>query len=162
MLEAVGEFATLPAGRGGNRRSLIESDKNNFAPRLGIAWRATPKTSVRVGGGVFYSPENDGRSELLAHNFPYFIEQNFVNFSGAPFSYVLDSGNPRLTSIPVPAGASAVDPTAAPNARTQSVSMVDPHFRVGYSEMLNFTVQREITPDLTVEAGYVGAFAHKL
>ena len=157
-----GTLSVLLAGRGGNRRSLIEPDKNNFAPRLGIAWRATPKTSVRAGGGVFYSPENDGRSELLAHNFPNFIEQNFDNFSGAPFSYVLDSGNPRSTSIPVPAGARAISLTAAPNAKTQSVSMIDPHFRVGYSEMLNFTVQREITPDLTVEAGYVGAFAHKL
>jgi hypothetical protein len=157
-----GTLSVLLAGRGGHRRSLIEPDKNNVAPRLGIAWRVTPNTTVRAGWGLFYSPENDARSELLAHNFPYFIEQNFVNYTGAPFSYLLDSGNTRLTSISVPAGASGIGLTTIPDATTQAVSMVDPRFRVGYSEMFNFTAQREITPDLTVEAGYVGAFAHKL
>src|SRR5262249_16356241 len=139
-----------------------EADKNNFAPRLGVAWRATPKTSVRAGWGVFYSPENDARSELLAHNFPYFIEQNLTNVPGEPYTYVLDTAVSRSTSVPVPSGASVIDLTSIPDGKTQGVSMVDPRFRVGYSQMVNFTAQREITPELTLEAGYVGAFAHKL
>lgn len=152
----------LLAGRGGNLRSLIEPDKNNFAPRLGIAWRAMKKTSVRAGWGIFYSPENDGRSDVLSHNFPYFTEQNYLNSQGAPYAYVLDTGVARPTSIPVPSGASSIDLTAIPDAKVESVFVADPRFRVGYSQMANFVVQREITPEFSLEAGYVGAFARKL
>lgn len=155
-------LSMLLAGRGGNRRSLIEPDKNNFAPRIGLAWRVMPKTSLRGGWGVFYTPENDARSEILAHNFPFFIDQNLNNTQGLSFSYVLDTGVARPTSIPVPPGATAIDLTSIPDAKTQGISMVDPRFRVGYSQMLNLTAQHEITPELMVEVGYVGAFAHKL
>jgi hypothetical protein len=42
-------------GRMGDR--LMLTDKNDFAPRLGIAWSPTPKWSVRAGAGIFYSQE---------------------------------------------------------------------------------------------------------
>ena len=39
-------------GRLGDR--LIASDHTNFAPRLGIAWSASPKWTFRAGAGIFY------------------------------------------------------------------------------------------------------------
>ena len=42
-------------GRMGDR--LMTSDKNNFAPRLGIAWSPTSKWAIRGGAGMFYSQE---------------------------------------------------------------------------------------------------------
>ncbi len=43
--------AGLPAG-------LIDSDKHNFGPRTGLAWKPFPKhsTVVRVGYGIYYNP----------------------------------------------------------------------------------------------------------
>ena len=35
--------------------STINIDKNKFAPRLGIAWKMTPKTVLRAGYGMFYA-----------------------------------------------------------------------------------------------------------
>ena len=32
----------------------IGTDRNNFAPRLGVAYAVTPKTVIRAGGGVYY------------------------------------------------------------------------------------------------------------
>jgi len=35
--------------------STINIPKGQFAPRLGAAWQITPKTVIRVGGGIFYA-----------------------------------------------------------------------------------------------------------
>jgi outer membrane receptor protein involved in Fe transport len=34
--------------------STLNTDSNNFAPRIGIAWQPTKKTVVRAGYGMFY------------------------------------------------------------------------------------------------------------
>jgi len=36
------------------QRSLVNPDKNNWAPRVGLAYRITPKTVIRSGYGVSY------------------------------------------------------------------------------------------------------------
>ncbi len=69
----------LLAGRGGNRRSLLESDRNNFTPRLGFAYRITNKTVALGSYEVFYSPENSARNELLTKNYPFATQQDFFN-----------------------------------------------------------------------------------
>ena len=43
-------------GRLGDR--LINTDYNNFAPRLGIAFSPSAKWSIRTGFGMFYSQES--------------------------------------------------------------------------------------------------------
>ena len=35
--------------------SLINPDANNFAPRMGLAWKPLPKTVVRAGYGINYN-----------------------------------------------------------------------------------------------------------
>ena len=148
------------AGSGGNSRALVWPDKNNFAPRFGLAWHAAPSLVVRGGYGIFYTPENSARSEMLTENYPFLNEQTYVNNTGGPVAYLLDRGVPRATSIP------ATGPTAdlktIAGGSTYSISYLDPNFRTGYSQMFNFTLQKEIKHLLTVEAGYVGALSHKL
>lgn len=150
------------AGRGSNSDALVRADANNFAPRLGFAWLAAARTVVRGGYGIFYTPENSARSDVLTKNYPFFYQQTLTNSPGAPFSYVLDTGVPRPSSISIPAGASSIPLSTVPGASTQSLFYEDPGFRTGYAQMFDLTVQREVTPELTVEAGYVGALSHKL
>ncbi|MBM3787948.1 MAG: hypothetical protein FJW30_26670 [Acidobacteria bacterium] len=40
-----------------------KNDKNNYAPRLGVAWSINPKTVIRGGGGFFYGEPNSLNSE---------------------------------------------------------------------------------------------------
>src|SRR5437868_12597566 len=40
---------------GGFPITVLEPDRNNFAPRIGIAWKATKKTVVRGGYGINYN-----------------------------------------------------------------------------------------------------------
>ena len=150
----------LVAGSGGNSRALVRPDKNNFAPRFGLAWRAAPSLVVRSGYGIFYTPENSARSEILTENYPFLNEQTYVNSIGGPVEYPLDSGVPRATSIP--ATGPTVDLKTIRGGSNYTISYLDPNFRTGYSQMFNFTLQKEIKSLLTVEAGYVGALSHKL
>ena len=47
-------------------RALINPDKNNFAPRLGLAYNLTRKTVIRSGGGISYVHFNRLGGENLA------------------------------------------------------------------------------------------------
>ena len=153
----------LIAGRGGNSDALINSRKDNFSPRLGLAYKITPRTVIRAGYGLFYTPENDAREDVLTKNYPFAAQQYFYNgfYNGAPL-YALDTGVTRITSVPVGSGVSAIDPSTIPEGSVQTIYYVDPNLKTGYSEMFNLTLQQELTPSLTVEAGYVGSLAHQL
>ncbi|HMI50376.1 MAG TPA: TonB-dependent receptor [Candidatus Saccharimonadales bacterium] len=148
----------LLAGRGGNSSTLINADKNNFAPRIGFSYQLNNKTVLRGGYGVYYSPENDARSDVLTKNYPFNDQQVITNniYDGFP-TYQLDAGVPRSTTVNIPTGASSIDPSAIPSLIGQSVFYVDPNFRTGYSQLYNITLQREVVPNLSLEVGYVGS-----
>ena len=60
---------------------LGESQKANFAPRVGFAYQINPKLVVRGGFGVFYNGfENRGYSPNLGENYPF--QFNFSYFPG--------------------------------------------------------------------------------
>ncbi len=57
------DYSTLPATpalvRAGGKfgDSLVNADRNNFAPRVGLSWQLLPRLVFRGGYGIFYSPE---------------------------------------------------------------------------------------------------------
>lgn len=154
----------LLAGRGGNSSALVNSRKNDFSPRFGVAYQINQKTAVRAGYGLFYTPENDAREDVLTQNYPFSLQSSFTNsvFDGLPFTYELDQGIPRSTTIPIPSGASSIPAGSIPNGNFQNLFFVDPHIRTGYSQLYNLTLQRQIAPSLTMEVGYVGSVSHDL
>ena len=109
---------------------------------------------------MFYSPENDAKEDLLTKNYPFFVQQTFVN-SPYYFSYFLDSGVARPTSIAIPPGATSVSLTTGSTAN-QEIFYEQPNLPVGYSENWNLTLQRLLTRTTSLEAGYVGAVSRKL
>lgn len=55
-------------------RSLVKSDKNNWAPRLGIAYQITDKLVMRTGYGRFYMLfERAGSEDQLGLNLPWLV-----------------------------------------------------------------------------------------
>lgn len=158
----------LLAGRGGNSDALLNADKNNFAPRVGFAYQINSKTVLRAGYGVYYSPENDAREDVLTKNYPFSNQQlyfnNIYNYYGAGGfpSYTLDTGVPRDTTVHIPSGASSIDPATIANSTSQSIYYVDPNLRTGYSQLYNITLQREVMPNMSLDIAYVGAQARKL
>lgn len=154
----------LLAGRGSNSRALVNTRWNDFGPRLGVAYQLTPKTVVRAGYGFFYSPENDGREDILTKNFPFAIQTQFNNtfYAGPPFQYILDTGVPRVTSPQIPAGAASIAASSIKNGGLETTFFEDPNMKTGYSQSYNLTLQRELGSSFTVEAAYVGSVSHDL
>ena len=153
----------LLAGRGPHPSGLVRPDRNNVAPRLGFAWQFASHSVLRGGWGLFYSPENDGRSDVLTKNYPFAVREDFVNslYDGLPFRYVLDTGVPRQADADVPAG-DAIPLADVDNARNQAFFYVDPAFRVGRAQLFNLVLQRELSPTVSIEAGYVGSIGRDM
>jgi outer membrane receptor protein involved in Fe transport len=153
----------LLAGLGGNSQSLMNARFNDFAPRFGISYLVTPKTVLRAGYGLFYSPENDGREDFLTQNAPFAEQAVYTNYwyDGPPYEYVDDSGVPRSTTINAPSSG-RIAPEELVNGSLQTTYSVDPHLKTGVSQLFNATVQRELSTNLSLEVAYVGSLAHAL
>ena len=152
----------LVAGRGGNSDSLVRARKNQFAPRLGFAFQADPKTVLRGGFGIFYTPENDGREDFLTKNTPFATQSSY--FNSAYYGYVayqLDSGVPRNTTINIPPNG-VINPKDVPNGNLLTTFALNPHIRTGYTEGFNAAVQRQLSSSISLEASYIGALSHAL
>ena len=158
------DMATLSmelAGRGGNSRSLVNPNKTDFMPRIGVAYQLAPKTVLRGGFGIFYSPENDSKDVLLTENYPFYTEQEFEN-NPYDLSYFLDTGMPRSTTISIPSGASSIDLTTVPGAANETVTSEPKNFPIANSKNYNVTVQQQIGASTSFELGYVGAATRNL
>jgi len=150
------------AGIGGNSAGLINPDRNNFGPRLGFSYRLHEKTVIRAGWGLYYSPENDARSDVLTKNFPFAVQAQYFNdVLGSP-TYQLDSGVPRDTTIAAVPANGQIPVADIPQSTVQQGFYVSPNFRTGYSELYNFTVQQELAHNMAFELGYVGSVGRKL
>ncbi|MGA2632826.1 MAG: TonB-dependent receptor [Terracidiphilus sp.] len=150
------------AGRGGNSRSLVNSNKADFMPRVGASYQFAPTWVVRGGFGIFYSPENDAREDILTKNYPFFTQQQFVNyFSYDCYCYLLpydlDAGQPRVTSVPIASGTSTINLASVPGGNTQTVYSEPTNFPTAYSWNYNLTLQKQLGNSTSVEVGYVGA-----
>ena len=147
-------FGTLlPAGtRGGDweGRGLIRPDRNNLAPRFGLAVQLDDKTVVRTAYGVFYTHnELWGVVNRMVSAFPFHVNVGFPT----------DQVNPNLVVRDgFPAG--VLNPEMQPaNPRTVSFQQ---NFPAGYTQQWNFNIQRQLPGDMVFEIGYVGNTSVKL
>jgi hypothetical protein len=138
-------------GDPGVPRGLIQTDKNNFAPRIGFAWDpfGRGRTSVRGAYGIFYEALN---ANLIQNdNQPYRYSFTFQT----PFSLT----DPLGGQPAIPLTVSLVNP---PFVGTQQVFFPDPGLRTGYVQSFNLNIQHEVLKDLLVQAAYVGKLGRKL
>lgn len=132
--------------------TIVNPDKNNFAPRFGFAWTplAGGHTSVRGAYGVFYETINADIVQFTASQ-PFRYNFTFP----APFS-LTDSlrGQPVIPT--------SVDFKNPVFVGTQEVFFMDPTMRSAYVQQFNLNVQQQVAGDLAVQVGYVGKLSHKL
>jgi len=130
-------------------------DKNNFAPRIGLAWSATQKLVLRSAFGVFYAgleTDND------LNNFTPITGTTFAGttaFLGTldgftPFHYV---SNPYPAGLVPPLGSSA----GASGILGQSISSWDNSGRTPYNLQWNFDVQYQLTNNLLADVAYAAS-----
>jgi hypothetical protein len=124
-------------------QSLVRPDRDDFAPRVGIAWKPpasiSPKTVVRAGYGINY---NLAQYSTIIQNFAFQppFAQTATNISGAPGDLTLANGFPPIN----------------PNTLTNNFA-VDPNYGIGYVQVWNLNIQRELAGGVVINIGYNGA-----
>ncbi len=136
------------AGARGLGRGLVHYDKNNVAPRLGLAYQLTPKTVIRAAGGFFYSSnELWGVVNRTVANPPFFANATFPSDQINP-SLVVRQGFPE-------------DSLTARGQAPRIVSF-NPNFPSAIMQQWNFNIQRQLPGGILLETGYVGSNSVKL
>ena len=144
---------------------LTNSDLNNFAPRLGVAWdvKGDARTVIRGGYGIFYQQINGetthaaeapwrGTTQLRQGR----IEDPFGSLgqvepppeSPGSFGCSPISAYPglRCTQYPVPI----------------RIVYTDQDLRTTYTHHASVSLQRQLTPNLVVEGSYIGKIGKKI
>ncbi|MDA2931075.1 TonB-dependent receptor [Acidobacteria bacterium AH-259-O06] len=147
------------SGRGDRSKYAHDFDKNNFGPRIGLAWRAIEGLVIRAGYGINY-------------NGAYARAVPFTQFNGFSLSGSFRSPDGGFTpaflfkdGMPsVPRGELAPAFGAVPIGEKPRLS---PDFFQqsqvnGYAQQWNLTVQKEMLENLLFEVAYLGNAAHKL
>jgi hypothetical protein len=147
-------------------KGLGNSQKTNFAPRFGFAYQVTPKLVARGGFGLFYNGfENRGFSPNLGENYPFqFNFQYKADDDGHPIMY------PGCTASGTPIGSATLETGFActplspllVNASGLALRGIQFDYITPYSMGANLTLQYQLTPSLSVQAGYVTSLARHL
>lgn len=142
-------------GDPGIPRGVMQTDRNDFGPRVGVAIDAfgNGKTAIRAGYGVYYAigfanwnSNMQGQPFLL--DVTLFGTQNLVDPwaaqpGGSPFPYTLDPQNP-IFSLPVTA------------------NYMSENFRSPYIQQYSFSVEQQLADNLALTVAYVGNTSRKL
>ena len=141
---ATGSLA--PVGANGIPRGGYETDWNNLAPRVGVAWSpaAAAGTVVRGGYGIYYDQSSLAPGEGLYFTPPYFNFNFYFPLRGLP----LTLADPFPSNFPFP---------TPPSALTFQRDL-----RTPYLQQWNASVQQEIGTGRTLEVAYVGSKGHNL
>ena len=117
--------------------SLLHPDRNNFAPRLGLAWKPLKNTVIRTGYGINYNTTAYGSiAQSLAFQPPFSTTQTNIQSVSQPLS--LQNGF-----------------LLAPASVTNNFG-VDPHFRLGYVQIWNADIQRQMPWGILMNLSYTG------
>jgi Carboxypeptidase regulatory-like domain len=159
----------------------------DFAPRLAFAysprasggWRSKifgtgQKTAIRAGFGMAYDHFGEGLVDQFSQLGSFGLSTDISNAAGV----LTDACAPRLTSmnvtpteslcnspllIPAPKGGyPSTPPAGAFDGGLAIAQGVDNGLTTPYTYMLNFTIDREVSPSTTLSLSYVGSLSRHL
>jgi hypothetical protein len=157
-----GNGITPYSGSGVYGKTLVNPDLNDFAPRLGFAYAATPRTAIRGGYGTSYVHyTRAGSGDILAINAP---QAQFVSVT---------QKTPSTTNHCPVGGASAscyvtTDqgfPTGIAttfNPVTDNITYVPKNTRDSYVQSYFLSVQQQLAKNTLLDIAYVGNHGSKL
>ena len=123
---------------------IVNPDKNNWSPRIGVAYSVSASTVIRAGFGVYY--DNLNLNEL---QFTRLVPPFYGNYTLNP-------------PVSAPLLADTLFPSLNNIAQFPAPFSIDPNNRTPYSSQWNFNVQHSFKRDFVFEAAYTGSSSHKL
>ncbi len=150
---------TLPVNNTATN-ALVNSDYNNLAPRLGLAYQATSRLVVRSAFGIFYNGEESGPYSNPSPGFnpPFFVSESFVAPCSLPsYNSVQDCSVPGLYAL-----SQGFPSNSLTDPNTPSLFAIDPHIRTPYTMQWHATMQYQASQNSLIEIAYVGSKSTKL
>ncbi len=129
-------------------RSLVNKDRNNFAPRVGLAFDlfGNQRTIIRAGYGIYYNAISYNSVALMSQNPPFFKRIAPINPTVNP-----TTGLPNGPVTPIQSLLS--NPLQGlPGFQPYDIDFTSPYF-----QQYNFGIQQLLTQNLLVEAQYLGS-----
>jgi TonB dependent receptor-like, beta-barrel len=158
---ATDNLVRIPGVGGISLSGGVNTQYNNFSPRLGIAYSLNPKTVIRTGWGRSYFEGTFGWTfnTLAADVYPSIVNQDLTSASSFfPVEFgAAAPGTPSLgTAPPAP-----VFPTIPSNGLLPlpvgiGNSSIPTDQKIPYVDSYNLTVERAVFTDATVSLAYVG------
>jgi hypothetical protein len=130
------------------RRNPTPSSLKPFAPRVGFAWRpfGGNKTVVRGGYGIFFDSSESREIDDSGDIYPYISRTSINQSVGTTPLLTTDQLFPPLTG-----GGAAV-----PADNTFIAVIISEHPHNPYVQQWSLSVQRQLTPNTTLEVNYLG------
>jgi Carboxypeptidase regulatory-like domain/TonB dependent receptor len=131
--------------------SLMQTDKSNWAPRLGVSYLPSPTVVVRAGYGIYYNHDVANARFDVARN----LAGRITNTSGG--------GTPGVATINF---TNAVGPTSGPGV----IAPITPPYaysnqfahRTAYTQVFLLDIQKQVGKEWMFEAGYMGNVSRHL
>ena len=120
--------------------SPFPTDKNNFSPRLGLAWSPSKEWVVRAGLGLYYD------------RLPLAFLNRAIQKNGVRAFEQVATDTDAATVFAATGGGRALIPIPG---IAQSIFRADPQFVTPYSAQANVGAEHLLTPDITVRADYL-------
>ncbi|HYZ84213.1 MAG TPA: TonB-dependent receptor [Bryobacteraceae bacterium] len=117
-------------------RGAYRPDRNDWAPRVGVAYQLTPKTVIRSGAGIYYVRDIANATFDIVRNAPFSVRQN-------------ETANTTVPNL------NWARPFTAANPSFITVNQFDEP--TSYVAQWSFGVQRELTRDMSLEVTYLGS-----
>ncbi|MBI4876701.1 MAG: TonB-dependent receptor [Acidobacteria bacterium] len=138
--ETAGPYTgVFPAG-------LVDPDRNNLAPRIGIAWKPVPKRPLQVRGGYgvyFNGSVYNQAANRMAQQPPFSKSASLV--TSLARTLTLQNGF-----------------ASAPSTQITNTFAIDRGYRAGYAQTWNLSLQQELPGSLVAELGYLGTKGTRL
>jgi hypothetical protein len=146
--ESITGFRVLPGQTGPYSgvfpASLVKPERNNWAPRIGLAWRAEKNIVVRAGYGINY---NLGQYSTFIRNFAYQPPFATTATNVSPYGNFLTLEN----GFPV-----------SPEPLVTNNYALDPNYKLAYVQIWNLDIQRQLPGNVQLNVGYNGAKGTRL
>ncbi len=167
--------ASIPIIHGS--RGLINPDLNNFAPRVGLAYRINDKLVFRSGYGIFYGGQENGPFSNPSPGFnpPFFSSEAFStpcgNLASNPNFAPGNALNCSITQLnTVPAGgptnsnalSNGFPANALSDANAPELYSIDPNLRTPYTQQWHAGVQYQLPGATMLDVSYAGSHGLKL